>query len=355
MEHWPSVSVVIPARNAERTIRKTLRAALSQDYQGDLEVIVAVAVGSGNDTTAEIVRREFPQVRVIPNPRRIIPSGLNRAIEAARYDVIVRCDAHAAFPPGYVRSVVLDLERTGAACVGGMQVPVGSGFFSKAVALSISSPLGSGNSYYKVGGQTGPVDTVYLGAYSRSALDAVGRYDESLPVNEDYELNWRIRQSGGTVWLDPELKVEYQPRATLRELAGQYWRYGLWKARMLRRNPMSVRARQIAPPFTLLALLASLAGGLATGSPWAGLPFPAVYLGGLLAGGLLAGVQRRDPAAVLLPLTLATMHLSWGAGFLSSILTPRRWPRGPLTRTHFPMAWTFLPRGLLRRRKGGYA
>ena len=311
----PTVSIIIPARNAAATIAATLSAVLTQDYPGDIEVVVAD--GSDHDRMAGIIREGFPDVLVVPNPDRETAPALNRAIYHATGDVIVRCDAHAVLPPNYVTEVVNALDSTGAECVGGMQVPMGRGPFSRAVAMAIASPIGSGDSKYKVGGAEGPTDTVYLGAWRRETLERVGGFNERLIRNQDYELSWRIRQQGGAVWLLPHLKVEYVPRDNPAALARQYFDYGWWKAVMLAQHPRSIKLRQLAPPMILILLVASLVAA-ATGYAAYSLPMPAAYLAAMIIVAIKEGVAKRDAAAFLLPLALIIMHLSWASGILIS-------------------------------------
>ena len=325
----PPVSVIIPARNEEATtLAGAVHSVLSQDYDGTVEVIVA----DGSDTPAmgESIRRRFPEVRVLPNPDRTIPQGLNRALRAAAHPVIVRCDARSVLPPGYITRAVERLAGTGAANVGGRVNPVGTTAFERAVALATTTALGVGDSRYRLGGPEGPTDTVYLGVFRRDALEAAGGFDPSLLYNQDYELNWRLRERGETVWFDPALVVDYRPRGTLARLARQYFRYGLWKRVMLRRHPASWRYRQIAAPLLMLGLatsaLLAVAGGtvIATGAKATGLAvlgaaavIPLSYLLLLLGAAVVLGVRRQTPHAVLLPLVLATIHLCWGAGFFA--------------------------------------
>ncbi|MYA12782.1 MAG: glycosyltransferase, partial [Gemmatimonadetes bacterium] len=196
----PPVSVVIPARNEEEALPRALDSALAQDYPGTVEIVVAD--GSDGPAMAEMVRARYPEVRLVANPDRIIPAGLNRAVAAAAHPVIVRCDARSELPPGYVSRAVETLARTGAANVGGRQCPAGRDLFTRAVALAMTTPLGAGGARYRLGGAEGPADTVYLGVFRRGALEGAGGFDERFARNEDYELNWRLRQRGGTVWFD---------------------------------------------------------------------------------------------------------------------------------------------------------
>ena len=329
MSARPGVSVIVPARNAEATLPATLDSILSQDYPGPIETIVAD--GSETTATADLLRARYPQVQWVDNPDGGISAGLNRALAAARHPIVQRCDAHAVLPPGYIARAVKTLLRTGAVNVGGRQNPVGTTAFERAVALATTTRLGTGGARYRVGGPAGPADTVYPGTFRRVALEAVGGFDETLQRNEDYELNWRLREAGGTVWFVPELAADYRPRGSLAALARQYWGYGRWKRTVLRRHPRSLRARQLAPPLLLLALAASVllaaAGGLfAAGWPGAeaagrGLLIlsalaPSAWAAALLGTSAAAGLGRRDPAAVLMPAVLATIHLAWAAGFL---------------------------------------
>ncbi len=309
----PSVSVIIPARNAVATIAAALDSVLCQGYAGSLEVIVA----DGSDTPAlsEMVGRLYPSVRLVPNPDRNLGHGVNAALRVATGEIVVRCDAHTVLPPGYVLRAVETLERTQAANVGGRQQPVGSTLFERVVAIAMTTPLGVGDARYRLGGPEGPVDTAYLGTFRRETLEAMGGPDPELVRNQDYELNWRLREQGRTVWFDPELMVIYRPRSTLRLLARQYFDYGRWKRTVLRRHPSSWRARHFAAPLLVVGLVTSVLLG-SVGAPWAlTTTLPLTYTSALTVGSLAVGIHRRAPAALLLPLALAVMHLSWGIGF----------------------------------------
>ncbi len=307
-----NISVIMPARDAEATISDALDSVISQDYPGHIEIIVADA--SDSPAMTGIIRASYPDVRVIPNPEHSIPAGLNHAIREATGEFIIRCDTSSKLPPTYVRRVVDVLKRTGASSVGGYQKVAGTTFFQKAVGLAMNSLLGSGGPIYRVGRIPGPADTVYLGAWRRDKLESVGGFNNHLLRNEDYELNWRLRQRGETVWFDPNLMVDYRPRSSLKELARQYFNYGRYKTAMLRIYPSSLQLRQLATPLLVLGLVASVVLGL-MGLTWAAAPLPLLYLVILALGSAAIGVRHRNPAAILLPLVLATMHLSWGIGF----------------------------------------
>lgn len=333
----PSVSIIIPCYNEQATIRLLLDALLKQNYPlPAVEVIIADGL-STDRTRAEISAFQTEQpglaVRVVDNPKRTIPSALNTALDAASGEIIVRLDAHSIPEPDYIRRCVDNLVRGCGDNVGGIWLirPGGSGWLARSIAIAAAHPLGVGDALYRFTNQAGPVDTVPFGAFRRELLARIGGFDESLLTNEDYEFNVRIHQSGGTVWLDPAIRSTYFARATLGALARQYWRYGYWKARMLRRYPGTLRWRQVLPPAFVIGLLGL---GLLTvifalahwpmGAALAGGTLAVVllfYLGVLFFAGLQAAIRKRDSGMVVgVPLAIATMHLVWGSGLLYSLL-----------------------------------
>jgi glycosyltransferase involved in cell wall biosynthesis len=305
--------VVIPALDSAATIVAAVASALDQDYEGEIDIVVACP--PDDPTRAALEPFAGDRVTIASNPGGGTAAGLNTAIAASAGDVVARLDAHAAFPRDYVRRAVEILAETGADNVGGVQEALGDTPMQRAIAMAQTTPLGVGDARYRTGGAPGPVDTVYLGVFRREALDRVGGFDVTQKRNQDYELNWRLRASGGTVFFHPDLRVGYRPRSSLRALWRQYFEYGTWKRVMLRRHPGSLRWRQAAPPALVLALILS-AGLLLT--PWraAGAIVPIVYVGALLLAGVGLFARRRDPAALLAPAALATMHVAWGTGFL---------------------------------------
>ncbi len=307
----PTVSVVVPARDAASSVAAAVASALAQEYPALEEVVVA----AGDAPTAAAVPTGDPRVVVVDNPSGSTPAALNAALAASSGDVIVRCDAHAVLPPGYVLRAVQTLMDTGAANVGGRQVPQGRTLFERAVGLAMVSPVGAGDARYRLGGEPGPVDTVYLGVFRRAAVEKVGGFDETLERNQDYELNWRLRSDGEVVWFDPGLAVAYRPRGSVPSLWRQYFDYGRWKREVLRRHPGSRRWRHLAAPVLVGGLGISAALGL-SGSRLA-LVVPSAYLA-VTVGAAAADLGRtRRPAALLEPLALWTMHLAWGTGFIA--------------------------------------
>ena len=274
----------------------------AQTYPQIGDVVIAV---SDDETGAAMGAR---RVRVIPNHGGSTPVGLNLALRESRGEVVVRCDAHAVLPADYVATAVETLVRTGADVVGGMQVPEGRTSWEKAIAAAMKSRWGAGDARYRIGGEAGPVETVYLGVFRRAALDRVGGFDEAFPRAQDYELNHRVIATGGVVWFDPDLRVDYLPRGSLRSLAHQYLQYGQAKRQFKRKHPGALRSRQLAPPALVLMLAGCLLGALWLPQLLAGI---GAYALGLVGAGAASGYSPLRVAAAL-----ATMHLSWGAGFL---------------------------------------
>ena len=314
LQRWPTVSVVIPVLNEEQHLRDSVEAILRQDYPGTFDV--CLALGPSRDRTDDVAHeltRRFANVRTVSNPTGATPAGLNVAIRATSGEVVVRVDGHAVLPDGYITRAVQTLERTGAVNVGGVQLAEGTTPFENAVALAMASPFGMGGARYHTGGVEGPVDTVYLGVFRRSAIEAVGLFDESLIRNQDYELNIRLRGAGGVVWFDPQLAVAYRPRPNLTRLARQYFEYGAWKRAVLRMHPGSLRLRQIVAPLALSAMVVALVV-----SPWLliALVAPGMYAVAVLAAAIVTGARHGFGSVLRLLGVFPTLHMSWGAGFL---------------------------------------
>ncbi len=278
---------------------------------------------------------------MVENPSGQIPSAMNAGVRASRHPVIVRVDVRSRLPAGYIAAVVRGLRKTGAANVGGVMAAQGVTPFQQAVAWAMTSPAGVGSARFHTGGAAGPSDSVYLGAFRRDAIEGVGGYDEQYLRGEDWEMNYRIREAGGLIWFQPELRVTYRPRSTIAELASQYFLYGRWRRAVARRHAGTMTIRYLAPPATVIALLIGILAGLAglasmadrTGTWWqwlltAGLIIPLTYVIGVLVVTARAGTDGRlsGRAVAWLPVVLATMHISWGIGFLTS---SRRLLRAP--------------------------
>ena len=255
-----TVSIIVPCYNEEKTIRILLDAIFVQTYPlAELEVVIADGLSEDN-TRSEIDAFQDAHseldVIVIDNPARIIPAGLNRAINAARGEIIIRMDAHSAPAPDYVARCVDALDAKLGENVGGVWDirPGAKGWVAASIAAAAAHPLGVGDALYRHATQAQIVDTVPFGAFRRELVEKIGLFDEALLANEDYEFNARIRQAGGKIWLDPAIKSIYFARPTFGRLAKQYFNYGFWKWKMLQYYPATLRWRQFLPPVFVLSL-----------------------------------------------------------------------------------------------------
>ena len=319
----PAVSVVIPVLDEERHLAEAVARILGQRYPGSLEVMLAL--GPSSDRTDEVAARlaaADARVRFVPNPTGRTPAGLNAAIAAASHEIIVRVDGHALIPEDYVAIAVETLVRTGADNVGGVMAAEGVSVFECVVARAMISRLGVGAASFHTGGQEGPASTVYLGAFRRSALERVGGYDVTFLRAQDWEMNHRIRETGGLVWFNPAMRVTYRPRPSVGALARQYFGYGRWRREVMRRHPETVSPRYLAPPIAVAGVLSGILAGLVgvAGPIWLRLGWaaPLGYGALILLGSAVAGRGLRVGPWLRLPLVFATMHGAWGVGFLTS-------------------------------------
>ena len=311
----PAVSVILPVLNEEPHLAESVSAILAQDYKGSFEIILAL--GPSRDQTnviAEDLAQRDSRIKLVMNPTGKTAAGLNLAIAASKSPVIVRVDGHAKIPNNYLSLAVTILRESGAVNVGGVMAAEGITKFEIAVSRAMRSPLGVGASRFHTGGKAGEVDTVYLGAFRREAINAVGGFDERYTRAQDWELNHRLRKNGGKIYFDPRLQVTYRPRPSLRKLAKQYFQYGRWRRVVSRSHPGTVNLRYLAPPFTLIGTIASLLLGLLI-DPFLFLP-AAVYGIFLLISSILIAKSLRE--AISLLAIIPTMHFAWGAGFISS-------------------------------------
>lgn len=309
---------MIPVLNEADHLAAAVESALKQDYSGDIEVILAVGPSrDGTEAIASKLAANDPRVRVVDNPSGRTAVALNLAIAQARYEYIVRLDAHSEIDPDYIRIAIATLQETGAVNVGGVMAAEGITPFQRSVARAMRSRLGVGNSRFHTGGESGESDTVYLGVFRKSALEAIDGFDERFTRAQDWELNYRLRSQGGKVWFDPRLHVTYRPRRNIRLLAKQYFEYGRWRRAVSRRHIGTVNFRYLAPPFAFAVNLLSIVLA-ATSNIFFIVPV-AIYLISIIIGAIVIG--RSSSERLLLPIVMVTMHMAWGLGFLTS---PRR-------------------------------
>jgi len=328
----PGVSYVMPVLNEVTEVRAAVGSLLEQEYDGPFEVILALgpSIDGTNELVAEMSAAD-PRVRAIENPVGSTPAGLNVAIRASVHPVVIRVDAHSVLPADYTRIAVRVLLESGADNVGGIMRAEGRTPFERAVALAYGSRVGLGGTPHHVGGKAGPAETAYLGVFRRDRLFEVGLFDEGIKRGQDWELNRRLRQTGGTVWFTPELVVTYRPRPSLRRLVRQFVATGLWRGELARRFPANNGLRYFVPPAMVaamgLGIVAGLVGvvGAVLGSPvaWALLGFvvPAVYIVFVVLGAVLVARRSGLPTMLWLIVVLPCIHVGWGIGFIIGFLT----------------------------------
>jgi succinoglycan biosynthesis protein ExoA len=314
-------SVLMPVLNEAAHIERSIGAVLAQSFERGLELLVVD--GGSQDGTRAIIGRladADARVRLLLNPARRIPNALNIGLRQARGQYVARMDAHAFYPPDYLARAVERFESGEVDCVSGPQLPHGEGRWSRRVALALGTRVGMGGASFRNAKREIEVDTAFTGVWRRETLERLGGWDERWPINEDAELAARIREAGGRYVCLPAMAARYVPRNSLSQLARQYHRYGMYREKTARHHPLGLRPSHVLSP----GLVLTLAAGLPASSP--ARPLARV---GLLAyaGALAAGTAEAAAAGdgdvsdlVWLPLVFATMHLSWGAGFLVGCL-----------------------------------
>ena len=332
------ISIVVPCRNEAAFIDDFLDSALAQVLPDGVRLEVLVADGRSDDGTRERLGQRAAgdtRLRVIDNPARITSAALNAAIAAACGDTIVRMDVHTTYAPDYAAQCLQALHDTGAACVGGPWVPVGQGWPQAAIAAAFESRFGSGGAASRRTDFNGEVDTVYLGAWPRAGLIAIGGFDEALVRNQDDELALRIIRGGGRVWQSAAIHSRYAPRASFIALFRQFHQYGYWKVPVIRKHQLPASPRHLVP-FAFVAVLALLA---LLGFPWTPAWWALAAVVGLYAaaGAVNAVAVSRGSLQQMLGVAWACgcMHIAYGIGFgrgLFDFVLLKRGPRDSATR-----------------------
>ena len=328
LKQMPKVSIIVPCYNEEATIHILLKAIRDQDYPLS-EIEVVIADGFSTDQTREKIEEFKKQhtelaIKVIDNPKRIIPAGLNQALQASSGDFVIRLDAHSVPSADYVSRCVGQLSQGVAENVGGVWDirPRQDRWVARSIAAATTHPIGVGDARYRYSIKAEYVDTVPFGSFKRELFDRIGFFNEELLTNEDYEFNARIRKNDGRIWLDPQIKSIYFARSDYLSLFRQYWRYGYWKLRMLQLYPQTLRWRQALPPLFVLGL----AGSLLLSPFWSSARIItgvilAVYIIALSFAAVPFAVKKKDFLLVLgIPISIAIMHIGWGLGFLWSMV-----------------------------------
>lgn len=334
-QEYPLVTVIVPVRNEEKFMGRSLTAIFEQDYPA-ARLQVLIADGMSTDGTRAVVnsfRHHFHDLEVIDNPGQIVPTGMNAALARAAGDIIVRVDGHCEIARDYVSNCVRHLQHDGVDGVGGPLDTIGETFMARLIATAMSSSFGVGGSAFRtVRGQTQLTDTVAFPAYTREALQRAGPYDEELVRNQDDEYNYRLRKLGAKILLADDVRAKYYSRSSLKSLWRQYYQYGYWKVRVMQKHTWQMQPRHFVPGLFIASLL-----GLLVLSPFSVVArWLVIALGGLyLLVNLLASMRaalnchasasEKLKLMLWLPVTFATLHGSYGFGFLAGLV--RFWNR----------------------------
>ena len=314
------VLVVIPTLNEEGYIEACLRSLLG----GAADRYAAVVCDGGStDRTQEIVgdlSTEFPELSLLKNPKKLQSAAVNLAVSqlaSPETKYVIRCDAHSIYPDNFLNDIVHSLETTGAASVVTAMDSVGTTCFEKANAWAVDSLLGSGGAAHRGGTNSGYVDHGHHAGFDVSWFRKVGGYDESFSHNEDAEYDHRLSLAGGSIFLDAETRIEYTPRGDVSSLARQYFNYGKGRAKTILKHSVRPKIRQLVPVAAVLGIVFGVA--LLPLSPWFAL-LPVSYLVLMILVSLTFALSKMSLCGLWTGIALATMHLSWGAGFLSQVL-----------------------------------
>ncbi|NML15096.1 glycosyltransferase family 2 protein [Azohydromonas caseinilytica] len=313
------VSVIVPCRNERGHIAAFCASARAQQLPPPWTLELLIADGQSDDGTREELQRlatADAHIRVIDNPGRIVSCGLNRALAAARGEIIVRMDVHTTYAPDYVAQCVAALQRSGAAVVGGPWRAEGAAPWQRAIAAAFQSRWVSGGARSRQLDYEGEADTVYLGAWPRESFARFGGFDEQLVRNQDDEHNLRITRGGGRVWQSARIRSLYRPRGSVRALFRQWLQYGYWKPFVMRKHGQPAALRQLVPGLFVGGQLL-LTGAALLGASWV-LPLGWLAAYGAALGTLSLLVAADGHWALLprLPVVIAAHHVGYGIGTL---------------------------------------
>jgi succinoglycan biosynthesis protein ExoA len=324
------VLIVIPVLNEAKTISAVVNSLRDGDRSRE-NLTLVVADGGSTDGTQDIVSRlakANSAIGLLANPARIQSAAVNLAVQTygADADILIRCDAHAEYPPGFIASLLDTMERTGADSVVVPMDTVGEGCVQNAIAWASNSIIGTGGSAHRAGRESGFVDHGHHAAMRISKFVEAGGYNPTFAHNEDAELDFRLRAFGARIYLDAETRIQYHPRPTLRKLWAQYFNYGFGRLRTITRHPSSLRLRQFAVPANLGLVLLSIA--LTPLTPLF-LVWPAIYLSILAAASVHAAVTRGSACGLLVGVAAFVMHTAWAVGLLTALIRSpeRRWQK----------------------------
>ena len=326
-ESLPYISIIVPCRNEEGYIANVIRDIYDQTYPSE-KIEVFIIDGESDDKTAEIVRSlipNYPNLQLLANPQKIVPTALNIGIKAAKGEIIVRLDAHCEYPENYLTYLVTNLIKMNADNVGVAMIahPRNNSLKARTIAKAISSPFGIGDSYHRTGlSKAVEIDSVPFGCYKREVFEKYGLFDEELIRNQDDEFNSRIVSRGGKIWLLPDIEIKYFARDSFDKIFKMFYYYGYFKPLVNRKVGKAATIRQFVPPLFVLSLIISLIAVII----WPVLG--AVFLALVLTPYLLANAAFSLKIALtakdffmffLLIFTFFGIHISYGTGYLKGV------------------------------------
>ena len=320
----PFISIILPVRNEERYIVACVESIFAQDYPAQQMEVIFVD-GRSEDRTVELLvkmQQEHPQIKVLDNPDRTVPYAMNIGIRESRGEVIVRMDAHAEYPTDYVRLSVETLLAEDCDNAGGVCETRGRGFMGEAIARMLGTPLGVGNSAFRLATQDGYVDTVPFGCFRRELFERIGGFDERMTRNQDNELNFRIRKNGGKIYLNHNIRVIYYCRDTLRGIMRMGFMNGKWNVITMALVPGSMGVRHFVPLAFVLSTIGLLLLTLLTGSMFFGGLLLLEWGAYLLLDGFYSYTIAKEKGWRFLPVELIlypAFHFAYGFGSLCGI------------------------------------
>ena len=326
MQETPFISIVVPVRNEENYIVRCLQSIVEQDYSKErLEILVVD--GMSGDRTREIVKKyvqQYPFIKLFNNSKRIVPSALNIGIKQAKGEIIMRMDAHNVYAKDYISKCVKYLKEYNADNVGGICITLagGNSILGQAIALTLAHAFGVGNAYFRIGSKKPKyVDTVPFGCYKREVFEEIGLFDEELVRNQDDEFNLRLIKNGGKILLVPEIVSYYYSRDSLSKLWNMYFQYGYFKPLVAQKIGAVLTWRQIIPPiFASALILAALLSFFSNFVAWLFLLIIGVYFCANLLFSFSIALKTGLKLLPFLQISFATLHLSYGLGYLKGIL-----------------------------------
>jgi cellulose synthase/poly-beta-1,6-N-acetylglucosamine synthase-like glycosyltransferase len=343
-ENFPKVSIIIPVRNEAAFIISNLESLLSQDYpQEKIEAIIAE--GRSDDETREVIEQyikkieysknkerkkagpKFSKILMIDNPKKIMPAGANLALRHAKGNLIFLIGGHVILPSDYIKKCVKTILEKNADCVGGRVESIGEGYIGKAVAIAMNSRFGMGNSEFRTAPSNGEpfsTDTVSFCVYRKDVFKRIGYFNERMVRHQDYDLNYRLRKAGGQILLLPSVVIKYYVRSTIADLWRQFWQYGIWKGRFIRKNPASLKFRHLVPPsFVFVLVFGALLSIFFSPLLYVSIFAISAYIGFIFSASIFYLLKGKFKYLPALTIVLLCMHLGWGLGFWKGMLMKR--------------------------------